>query len=244
VVDGLVKAGQLEGELCKQGEYIRRLGVDHNLEGMVGKEGPVSVWRRVRGRIRGGSLRKLAKGRRKGVNLYRASVMGSSMYGGEVSRWSNSELERERKKAAGHTGFRGMGVHSSLALFADDVSVDPGYRAAKDAITRVAKEIWLRCIVEGSKREKMSGDQWQELEGMFRSQGDLLSISEVGSLLKETHRLGVEEKRQKKTHNRAQAWPGSSVGKCGGVCGLDLQGNRRGRQRPPSLFHLGQQERD
>ena len=49
VVDGLVKTGMLEGNLCKKGEYIRRLGVDHNLEGMVAKEGGVSIGRRLKG---------------------------------------------------------------------------------------------------------------------------------------------------------------------------------------------------
>jgi hypothetical protein len=147
LVDGLLSTGELEGSLCKQGGYIRRLGVDHNLEGMVNSEGAVSVWRRIRGQKRGGCLRKLARGRRKGVNLYRASVLGSSMYGGELSRWSRVELEKERRRAAGHTGLRGMGVHSALALFADAVSVDPGHRAAKDPIIRVAKEVWLRSMV-------------------------------------------------------------------------------------------------
>ena len=46
IVDGLIKAGVLEGNVCKKGEYIRRLGVDHNLEGMVTKEGGVSIGRR------------------------------------------------------------------------------------------------------------------------------------------------------------------------------------------------------
>ncbi len=43
VVDGMVKSGLLEGTLCKKGEYIRRLGVDHNLEGEVTKGG-MSPW--------------------------------------------------------------------------------------------------------------------------------------------------------------------------------------------------------
>ncbi len=84
-MDGLIKGSLLEGELCRSGEYIRRLGVDHNLEGEVKKEGGVSVGRRLKGIGRSIRLRRIARGRRKGVNLYRAGVMGAAMYGGELS---------------------------------------------------------------------------------------------------------------------------------------------------------------
>jgi hypothetical protein len=84
VVDGLVKAKMLEGDLCKSGGYTRRLGVDHNLEGEGKKEGLVAVGRRLKGMGRGIRLRRIARGKRKGINLYRAGVMGAAMYGGEL----------------------------------------------------------------------------------------------------------------------------------------------------------------
>ncbi len=196
VVDGLVKAKMLEGDLCQAGEYIRRLGVDHNLEGEVKKEGLVAVGRRLKGMGRGIRLRRIARGKRKGINLYRAGVMGAAMYGGELSMWSKVEIEKERKRAAGHSGLRGMGVHSSLALFAEQPSCDPGYRAAKDPICRIAKEVWLRQIRNKRNKEEVDQEDWEGIQGLNRSQGDLLTAAEIWSLLQTTKEIGRKDKEK------------------------------------------------
>ena len=86
----------------------------------------MAIGRRLKGMGRGIRLRRIARGKRKGINLYRAGVMGAAMYGGELSMCSKAEIEKERKRAARHSGLRGMGVHSSLALFAEQPSCDPG----------------------------------------------------------------------------------------------------------------------
>jgi hypothetical protein len=162
------------------------------LEGEAKKEGGVAVGRRLKGMGRGIRLRRIAKGKRKGINLYRAGVMGASMYGGELSMWSKVEIEKERRRAAGHSGLRGMGVHSSLALFAEQASCDPGFRAAKDPICRMAKEVWLRQISNKRSKEELEPEDWEGIQGMNRSQGDLLTAAEIWNLSQNTKRLGCE----------------------------------------------------
>jgi hypothetical protein len=208
----MVKAGVLEGTLCKQGEYIRRLGADHNLEGEMTKEGEVAVGRRLKGLGRGTRLRRFARGRRKGGNLYRSAVLGASMYAAEVSMWSMAELQKERRRAAGHTGLRGMGVHSSLALFADkQVGIDPGYRAVKDPICRIVKEMWLRQVKDKRTKNDLDAEDWDQIQGMMKSQGDLMSAAEIWSLLQEAKKKGRDIKTLGNTRRKGHRHGPASV---------------------------------
>ena len=77
-------------------------------------------------------------------------------------------------------------MHSAVALFADQVSVDPGFRAVKDPICRFAKEIWLRQVWDGRAEGNVESEQWEQIQGFHRSHGDLLSATEIWSLVRET----------------------------------------------------------
>ena len=159
-------------------EFVLGCGGEHR-----GRDG---VGRRKRQMCIGG------RGRRKGINLYMAGVMGAAMYGGELSMWSRVELEKERKRAAWHSGLKGMGVHSALALFAEQASCDPGFRAAKDPICRIAKEVWLRQISNKRGNDEMDSEDWEGIQGFKKSQGDLLTAAEIWNLLQHTKKLAGE----------------------------------------------------
>ena len=69
---------------------------------------------------------------------------------------------------------RGMGFHSSLALCAEQASCDPEYRATKDPICRIAKEIRLRQISNKKEQHEVEPEDWEGIQGLNKSQGDLL----------------------------------------------------------------------